>query len=84
MIRTRGIAIEEGRVIVGPAYLDDLEDTTALPADTVVLVSSNRQNREVYVGLMGRVADLHIVGDANSPRYLETGNYPPPVVIRRR
>lgn len=73
MIRTRGIAIEEGKVVVGPAPLHDATlDTTELPADTVVLVSSNRQNREVYDALCGRIDHLHIVGDANSPRYLET------------
>lgn len=73
MTRTRGIAIEESRVVVGPVYLEDkTQDTTVLEADTVVLVSSNRQNREVYDGLVGRVTSLHIVGDANSPRFLQT------------
>lgn len=73
MIRTRGIAIEDGHVIVGPAYLEDgSQDRTVLDADTVVLVSSNRQNREIYDDLRGRVDHLHIVGDANSPRYVQT------------
>jgi thioredoxin reductase len=73
MIRTRAIAIEESSVVVGPAYATDkAQDMSVLEADTVVLVSSNRQNREVYDGLLGRVASLHVVGDANSPRYLQT------------
>ncbi|MBB4640648.1 oxidoreductase [Rhizorhapis suberifaciens] len=73
MIRTRGIAIEEGRVIVGPAHLQaTLQDSTELAADTVILVSSNRQNRDIYDGLLGRIAHLHLVGDASSPRYLQT------------
>src|SRR5439155_21213599 len=73
MTRTRGIAIEQGKVIVGPAPLMDATvDTTELPADTIVLVSGNRQNREVYDALRGRIEQLHSVGDANSPRYLET------------
>lgn len=72
MVRTRGIAIEQGKVIVGPAPLmDSTLDTTELPADTVILVSGNRQNRDVYDGLRGRIQQLHIVGDANSPRYLQ-------------
>ncbi len=73
MDRTRGIAIEEGRVVVGPAHLQaTLQDSTVLEADTVVLVSSNRQIRDVFDGLRDRVADLHLVGDAGSPRYLQT------------
>ena len=72
MDRTRGIAIEEGRVIVGPAYLQGtLQDATVLDADTVVLVSGNRQIRDVFDGLRGRINNLHIVGDASSPRYLQ-------------
>ncbi|MEJ7935366.1 FAD-dependent oxidoreductase [Sphingobium sp. AN558] len=72
MDRTRGIAIEEGQVVVGPAHLQGtLADSTVLAADTVVLVSNNRQIRDVFDGLRDRVADLHIVGDANSPRYLQ-------------
>ncbi|WP_340265892.1 oxidoreductase [Sphingobium mellinum] len=73
MIRTRGIAIEEGRVVVGPAHLQaTLQDSTVLEADTVILVSSNRQNRDVYDGLLDRIPHLHLVGDASSPRYLQT------------
>jgi 2,4-dienoyl-CoA reductase-like NADH-dependent reductase (Old Yellow Enzyme family) len=73
MIRTRAIAIQPGEVIVGPAHLtaDDV-DTERLPADTVVFVSNNRPNREIFVDLSGRNVDVRVVGDANSPRFLET------------
>lgn len=73
MIRTRAIAIEADAVVVGPAHLvvDDL-DTERLPADTVVFVSSNRPNRDLYVELSERRLDVRVVGDANSPRFLET------------
>jgi hypothetical protein len=58
---------------VGPAHLtDDRVDTERLAADTVVFVSHNRPNRELYSELLRRVADLRVVGDANSPRFLET------------
>jgi hypothetical protein len=39
-----------------------------LPADTVVFISLNRGNREIYDELTGRVPDLRIVGDANAAR----------------
>lgn len=73
MIRTRAIAVEEGEVVVGPAYLFGTEaDSSRIPADTVVIVSHNRPNRDVYDELAGQVEYLHLVGDANSPRYLQT------------
>lgn len=39
---------------------------------TVVLVSSNRQIRDVFEALRNRLADMRIVGDASSPRYVQT------------
>jgi 2,4-dienoyl-CoA reductase-like NADH-dependent reductase (Old Yellow Enzyme family) len=73
LIRTRAITIESDAVVVGPAHLtDDRVDTQRLAADTVVFVSHNRPNRELYSELLRRVADLRVVGDANSPRFLET------------
>ncbi|CAB3735910.1 oxidoreductase [Paraburkholderia rhynchosiae] len=73
MIRTRAIAIEQGEVVVGPAYLfDTLADSSKVRADTVVLVSHNRPNRDVYDALVGQIENLHVVGDAASPRFLQT------------
>jgi NADPH-dependent 2,4-dienoyl-CoA reductase/sulfur reductase-like enzyme len=73
IIRTRAIAIEADAVMVGPAHLvvDDI-DTERLAADTVVFISSNRPNRDLYVELSERRLDVRVVGDANSPRFLET------------
>ncbi|WP_340265843.1 oxidoreductase [Sphingobium mellinum] len=72
MIRTRGIAIDEGGVLVGPSHLFGTDaDSVRLPADTVVVISHNRPNRDVYDALLEQVDHLHIVGDANSPRYLQ-------------
>ncbi len=71
-VRTRAIAIEGRHIIVGPAHLtDDTADTEMLPADTVVFVSHNRPNRELQEALAGRHGDVRVVGDANSPRFLE-------------
>jgi hypothetical protein len=44
----------------------------AVPAETVVFVSPNRPNRELFDELKGRIAEVHVVGDANSPRFLQT------------
>ena len=71
-IRTRAIAVEGRNVIVGPTHLtDDAADTEMLPADTVVFVSHNRPNRDVYNELAGRQSAV-LVGDVNSPRFLES------------
>jgi 2,4-dienoyl-CoA reductase-like NADH-dependent reductase (Old Yellow Enzyme family)/thioredoxin reductase len=73
MIRTRAIAIEQGVVIVGPTHLtDDDVDTERLDADTVVLVTANRPNRDIFNALSERNSDIRLVGDAHSPRFLET------------
>lgn len=73
MTRTRGIAIEEGAVLVGPSYLSGTTSgAVRVPADTVVLVSHNRQNRVVFDELEGRIECLRVVGDAASPRFLQT------------
>jgi hypothetical protein len=72
MIRTRAIAIEKGHVVVGPAHLtEDDVDTVEIAADTVVLVTHNRSNREIYEQLADRNSVIHIAGDAKSPRFLE-------------
>lgn len=72
MIRTRGIAIGESDITVGPAYLyDTMADSVTIPADTIVLVSHNRQNREIFDALEGRIANLHVIGDAAAPRYVQ-------------
>lgn len=72
LIRTRGIAIGPGEIIVGPSHLSaTMDGSTTLPADTVVFVSHNRQNREVYNGLEGKIEKLHVIGDAASPRLLQ-------------
>jgi len=73
MIRTRAIAIEADAVVVGPTVLtDDDADTTRIEADTVVLVTNNRCNRDIYNTLSERNSDIRVIGDANSPRFLET------------
>jgi len=42
-----------------------------IPADTVVLVTSNQPNRELFDALKGRVPHAVLVGDALSPRDMQ-------------
>ncbi|WP_156681268.1 FAD-dependent oxidoreductase [Sphingomonas profundi] len=72
-IRHRAIAIQPGTVVIGPTHLtEDDVDTERLDADTVVVVTANRPNREIHTALKERNSDIRLVGDANSPRFLET------------
>lgn len=72
-VRTRAISIEDNEVVVGPGYLFGTDtDSFTIPADTVVVVSHNRPNRDIYDELLGKLERVHIIGDANSPRYLQT------------
>ena len=47
----------------------------SIPADTVVFISKNLPNREIFTALSDRNTEVHVVGDANAPRYL-------PVAVR--
>jgi NADPH-dependent 2,4-dienoyl-CoA reductase/sulfur reductase-like enzyme len=76
MTRTRVISIKGGSVIVGPQHLnDDEEDTSTISADTVVFISGNRPRRDIFTILSERNFDIRLVGDAHSPRYLQTAIY---------
>ncbi|WP_157219370.1 oxidoreductase [Flavisphingomonas formosensis] len=71
--RMRPIAIEPGHVVIGPVVLtDETTDIERLEADTVVIVTANRSNRQIFDALSERNSDIRVVGDANSPRFLET------------
>ena len=40
-------------------------------ADIVVMVSHNRPERTLFEACKEQIEKLHLVGDANSPRYIE-------------
>ena len=40
-------------------------------AETVVFVTANRPNRDLQDALAGQTPVLHVIGDANSPRFLD-------------
>jgi hypothetical protein len=71
--RGRLVEIRPGESVIG--FLEG-EQVATVPADTVVLVTHNASQTEVYDALGGRDAtgpvQLHIVGDASSPRDLLT------------
>jgi 2,4-dienoyl-CoA reductase-like NADH-dependent reductase (Old Yellow Enzyme family) len=71
LLRTRAIAINEECVVVAPTYLDSgSNQTQTVAADTVVFVSHNRANRDLYNTLIEKNLETHIIGDCNAPRFL--------------
>jgi len=70
--RTRGIAVTDKTVLLGPeSFWDRGSAEFEVPADVVVFVSVNRPNREIFTTLRESNVDARVVGDANSPRYLQ-------------
>lgn len=69
MTRAHLKAIGEADVEVG--YLDG-GPSAHVPADTVVFVSLNMPERSIASTLKERGLEVHLVGDANSPRFLPT------------
>lgn len=75
-VRLRALSIGRYSVMICPTYLPSSTSQTAtLPADTLVFVSLNRSNPDLYYALNGKVPALRIVGDANTARHL-------PVAVR--
>jgi NADPH-dependent 2,4-dienoyl-CoA reductase/sulfur reductase-like enzyme len=69
--RARALSISRDSVTISPTYLPSTTNqTVTLAADTVVFVSLNHGNREVYNDLAGKIPDLRIAGDANAARHL--------------
>jgi 2,4-dienoyl-CoA reductase-like NADH-dependent reductase (Old Yellow Enzyme family)/thioredoxin reductase len=69
--RSRLLSIGRDSVTMCPTYLpSSTNQTKTLPADTVVLVTPNHGNRELYDAIEGRISERHLVGDASSARYL--------------
>jgi 2,4-dienoyl-CoA reductase-like NADH-dependent reductase (Old Yellow Enzyme family)/thioredoxin reductase len=69
LIRHRVTEIENDEAVIAPTFEGP---SFKAPAETVVFVSQNRPNRDLYNDLGGKVETLSIVGDANSPRFLQT------------
>lgn len=71
LIRHRAVEFTEDEVLVSPTHFTDDADVQRLAANTVVFVSANRPNRDVYAALSERNTDIRVIGDANSPRFLQ-------------
>ena len=68
MTRAHLLEIAEREVTV--EFLDG-GSKQILPAETVVLVSRNMPDNQLYRDLSGYEGELFIIGDANSPRFLK-------------
>lgn len=62
----RPVSFHEGRVTLENLY--SRAEETREEVDTVVLAMGNRSVDEVYHALKERVPELHLIGDAMSPR----------------
>jgi hypothetical protein len=71
-LRTRAVRVEPGAVWVRPTYVDDGVADQKLEADTVVFVSHNTPNNELYPGLVEAGLKVDVLGDAKSPRFVQT------------
>ncbi len=72
LYRSRATRIDHGTITVGPSYVArDSDRMQKIPADTVVFVSHNRPNRGLYNDLLQRGVKVSVVGDANTPRFLQ-------------
>ena len=60
--------IEKGQVVLSTVH-DSIDET--IDAEHVVLVSYNQANDEIYAELRDEPGEIHVVGDARSPRFIE-------------
>jgi len=67
-IRHRLLEVGDDEALIAPTHEGS---SWTVPAETVVLVSAPRPNRELYNELRDQIDDLLIVGDANSPRFID-------------
>jgi len=71
LARHRAIAIKAKEVVIGPTYLPSGSNQThRVKADTVVLVSINRPNRDLMEPLKQAGVPVRLIGDASTPRHL--------------
>jgi 2,4-dienoyl-CoA reductase-like NADH-dependent reductase (Old Yellow Enzyme family)/thioredoxin reductase len=69
--RMRVTAVEPDGVLIAPTFTNqNSNNIEKLPADTVVFISLNQPNRELYDELKGRGVPVTAVGDSNTPRFL--------------
>jgi 2,4-dienoyl-CoA reductase-like NADH-dependent reductase (Old Yellow Enzyme family) len=73
MLRTRAVEIEADSVIVAPTYLPASANICdEIPADHVIFISHNRPQSALAGALQTEAVKVAVVGDAVSPRYLQT------------
>lgn len=72
-LRSRTLEITRNSVTIAPNHWpNEAPHRRELEAALVVVITPNRGNRPLYDELKAKGVDVHIAGDANSPRYLLT------------
>ncbi len=70
-LRSRGIAIGKDSVTIAPVYAPPNSNVSeTVPADTVVVISANRPNRDLFDALVARGLNVQVIGDSNAARFL--------------
>jgi 2,4-dienoyl-CoA reductase-like NADH-dependent reductase (Old Yellow Enzyme family) len=71
--RTRLVSVEQGSATITPIHdvAPNIRARRTVPADTVVFVSYNRSNRDLYDALREGPLPVRIVGDARNPRTMQ-------------
>jgi len=71
--RSHVLSIAKNTAIIAPVYIvtSKANARRTVPADTVVFVSDNRPNRDLFVALENRKMDVRVIGDARAPRLME-------------
>jgi 2,4-dienoyl-CoA reductase-like NADH-dependent reductase (Old Yellow Enzyme family) len=69
LLRHRILAVREGEADLAPTHKGRAH---TVPADAVVLVTPNHPLSELYAALVGEVGTVKAIGDALSPRNLQT------------
>lgn len=71
-LRTRAVRVEKGAVYLRPTYVEETSSDERVDAQTVVFVSHNTPNNGLFESLSAARLNVVVVGDARSPRFLQT------------
>jgi pyruvate/2-oxoglutarate dehydrogenase complex dihydrolipoamide dehydrogenase (E3) component len=69
LTRHRLASVGDDDAVIGTTYEGGIEKT--VDAETVVFISANKANRELYVELEEAGANVQVIGDANAPRFMQ-------------
>ncbi len=69
LTRHRLASVGDDDAVIGTTYEGGIEKR--VDAETLVFISANKANRELYVELEEAGANVQVIGDANAPRFMQ-------------